>query len=94
MNELIELTDNLKKSLDKTEEVKMIKKLNKEISKDEELLESIKEYNLTNDEKLKSKILSNELFNKYKDNEIELNILIMKINQELKRISIKKGCIK
>ncbi len=94
MNELIELTDNLKKSLDETTEVKVIKELNKEISKDKELLNNIKEYNLTHDESIKSKILSNELFNKYKDNEIELNILIMKINQELKKISVKKGCLK
>lgn len=94
MEELIDLVDNLKLSLDKTEEVKNIKKLNKEISKDEELLNDIKKYNLTHDESIKSKILSNELFNKYKDNEIELNLLIMKINHELKKISIKKGCIK
>jgi cell fate (sporulation/competence/biofilm development) regulator YlbF (YheA/YmcA/DUF963 family) len=94
MNELITLVDNLKRSLDKTEEVKNIKKLNKEISKDKELLNSIKEYNLTHDESIKRKILSSELFNRYKDNEIELNILIMKINQELKKISVKKGCLK
>lgn len=94
MNELIDLVDNLKESLDKTDEVKNIKALNKEISKDKDLLETIKKYNLTHDEKLKSKILSNELFNKYKDNEIELNLLIMKINHELKKISIKKGCLK
>ena len=94
MEELINLVDNLKDSLDKTTEVKNIKLLNKEIIKDKELLNNIKEYNLTHDESIKSKILSNELFNKYKDNEIELNILIMKINQELKKISIKKGCIK
>ncbi|MBQ6477517.1 MAG: YlbF family regulator [Bacilli bacterium] len=94
MNELIDLVDNLKDSLDETTEVKNIKELNKEISKDKDLLELIKKYNLTHDEKLKSKILSNELFNKYKDNEIELNLLIMKINHELKKMSIKKGCLK
>ena len=94
MNELIDLVDNLKQSLDKTDEVKNIKELNREISKDKDLLETVKKYNLTHDEKLKSKILSNELFNKYKDNEIELNLLIMKINHELKKLSIKKGCIK
>ena len=94
MEELIDLVENLKSSLDKTAEVKNIKHLNKEISKDKELLNDIKKYNLTHDESIKSKILSNELFNKYKDNEIELNLLIMKINHELKKISIKKGCLK
>lgn len=90
MNELMELVDNLKLSLDNTEEVKNIKKMNKEISKDIDLLEDIKKYNLTKDENLKKKIISNELFNKYKDNEIELNLLIMKINHELKKLNIKK----
>ena len=94
MNELIDLVDNLKTSLDERDEVKNIKELNKEISKDKDLLELIKKYNLTHDEELKSKILSNELFNKYKDNEIELNLLIMKINHELKKINVKKGCLK
>ena len=94
MNDLIRLVNNLKDALDKTDEVKNIKKLNKETSKDKELLDNVKKYNLTYDESIKSKILSNELFNIYKDNEIELNILIMRINQELKKISIKKGCIK
>ncbi len=90
MNELIELVDNLKLSLDNTDEVKNIKKMNKEISKDIDLLEDVKKYNLTKDETLKKKIISNELFNKYKDNEIELNLLIMKINHELKKLNIKK----
>ncbi len=94
MKELMDLVDDLKQSLDETNEVKNIKVLNKEISKDKELLNDIKEYNLTKNEKIKEKILSNELFNKYKDNEIELNLLIMKINSELKKISIKKGCLK
>ncbi len=90
MNELIELVDNLKLSLDNTDEVKNIKKMNKEISKDIDLLEDVKKYNLTKDETLKKKIISNELFNKYKDKEIELNLLIMKINHELKKLNIKK----
>ena len=90
MNELMELVDNLKLSLDNTDEVKNIKKMNKEISKDIDLLEDVKKYNLTKDETLKKKIISNELFNKYKDNEIELNLLIMKINHELKKLNIKK----
>ena len=90
MNELMELVDNLKLSLANTDEVKNIKKMNKEISKDIDLLEDIKKYNLTKDETLKKKIISNELFNKYKDNEIELNLLIMKINHELKKLNIKK----
>lgn len=92
MNELMELVDNLKKSLDKTKEVQDIKKYNKIISKDKELLSKIKKYNDTKDESLKKEILSNKLFNEYKEKEIDFNVLILKINKELKRISSKKGC--
>ena len=92
MNELMELVDNFKKSLDKTKEVQEIKKYNKIISKDKELLSKIKKYNDTKDESLKKEILSNKLFNEYKEKEIDFNVLILKINKELKRISSKKGC--
>ena len=92
MNELMELVDNFKKSLDNTKEVKEIKEYNKKISKDKDLLSKIKKYNDTKDESLKKEILSNKLFNEYKEKEIDFNILILKINKELKRISTKKGC--
>ncbi len=92
MNELMELVDNLKKSLDKTKEVQEIKEYNKKISLDKDLLDKIKKYRETQDESLKKEILSNKLFQEYKDKEIDFNILILKINKELKRISSKKGC--
>lgn len=92
MNELMELVDNLKKELDMTKEVQDIKDYNKKISKDKDLLSKIKKYNDTKDESLKKEIISNKLFNEYKEKEIDFNILILKINKELKRISTKKGC--
>ena len=92
MNELMELVDNLKKELDMTKEVQDIKDYNKKISKDKDLLSKIKKYNDTKDESLKREILSNKLFNEYKEKETDFNILILKINKELKRISTKKGC--
>lgn len=92
MNELMELVDNLKKELDMTKEVQDIKDYNKKISKDKDLLSNIKKYNDTKDESLKKEILSNKLFNEYKEKEIDFNVLILKINKELKRISTKKGC--
>ena len=92
MNELIELVDNFKKSLDKTKEVQEIKEYNKKISLDKDLLDKIKKYRETQDESLKKEILSNKLFQEYKDKEIDFNLLILKINKELKRISSKKGC--
>lgn len=92
MNELMELVDNLKKELDMTKEVQDIKDYNKKISKDKDLLSKIKKYNDTKDESLKKEIISNKLFNEYKEKEIDFNVLILKINKELKRISTKKGC--
>ena len=92
MNELIELVDNFKKSLDKTKEVQEIKEYNKKISLDKDLLDKIKKYRETQDESLKKEILSNKLFQEYKDKEIDFNLLILKIDKELKRISSKKGC--
>ena len=64
MNELMELVDNFKKSLDKTKEVQEIKEYNKKISLDKDLLSKIKKYNDTKDESLKKKLyLINYLMN-------------------------------
>ena len=92
MNELMDLVDDLKKELDNTKEVKEIKEIQKEVERDDHLLSLIEKYNLTKDEKIKEQILSNELFNKYKHKEINLNILIMSINKELKKIKGDKSC--
>lgn len=92
MNELINLVDDLKKDLDNTKEVKELLELKEQVNKDKELLSKIQKYNLTKNTKLKEEILSNELFNKFKDKEINLNILIMSINKELKKIKGDKNC--
>ena len=90
----MELVDNLKNELDKSNEVKDIKKYNKIISKDKELLDEIKEYNNTMNNNIKNKIISNEKFLLYKEKETNLNFLILDINSKLKMISIKKDCFK
>ena len=94
MNELMELVDNLKKELDKKDEIIDIKKYNKIISCDKELLKDIEEYNKTMDSSIKNKIVSNENFNLYKEKETNLNFLILEINSKLKKINIKKDCFK
>ena len=94
MNELMELVDNLKKELDKKEEIIDIKKYNKIISCDKELLKDIEEYNKTMDINIKNRILSNESFNLYKEKETNLNFLILEINSKLKNINIKKDCFR
>ena len=90
----MELVDNLKKELDKKDEIIDIKKYNKIISCDKELLKDIEEYNKTMDSSIKNKIVSNENFNLYKEKETNLNFLILDINSKLKMISIKKDCFK
>ena len=92
MNDLIEKVDNLITSIDSTKQAEEIKKINKEIMKDEDLLEMISKYNVTKDEELKKKIISNKLFNDYKEKETDLNILILELNSKLKEISDKGKC--
>lgn len=94
MEELILLVDNLIKSIDDTTLVSEIKELNKELLKDQELMKLLEEYKYNKSDSLKEKIISNDLFYKYKQKETDLNILIMSINQRLKSISSKDGCLK
>ncbi len=90
----MELVDNLKKELDKKDEIIDIKKYNKLVSNDKELLKDIEEYNKTMDNNIKNRILSNENFNLYKEKETNLNFLILDINSKLKKINIKKDCFR
>lgn len=92
METLIEKVNELKDSLSNTKEVLDIKELNKEIKKDKKLLELLNEYHLYPREDLKKQILDNDLFRKYKEKETDLNILILKINSELKQITKKDKC--
>lgn len=92
MEDLIEKVDNLIDAIDNTKQVKEIKTVNEEIMKDKKLLDLIKKYNETYDDKIKKQILENKLFSDYKDKETELNILILGINSKLKKISSKGKC--
>lgn len=92
MEELYEKIDNLKKTLDETSTVKEIKKLTEEINKNKDLLALIEKYNYTQDERIKEKIINNEQFKNYKHHETKLNLLILEINQELKKITKKDKC--
>jgi len=92
MNKLIGLVEELKNELDNSIEVRELVELKNEIKKDSELLDLLDKYHSTNDIKVKEEILSNELFCRFKDKEININILIMKINNELKKIKGDKNC--
>lgn len=93
MEELLEKINNLENALDKIESVKEIKKLNEEIKKDEVLISLIEEYKKYPSDELKCKIYQNPLYQKYKERETDINILIFEINRKLKTITNKKGCI-
>ena len=93
MEELIEKVDNLKNTLDNCKEIVDLKEYNQKIMKEKDLLQDIKDYNETGDEKIKERIISHPLFREYKKKETDCNLLIMAINQELKKINHKGyGC--
>ena len=94
MEELIEKIDNVKTNLDKTEQVKKIKRLNKELSNNKELLNKIERYNNIQDEKLHQEIINNKFFREYKLSENEINYIILEINSRLKKITKKGTCSK
>ena len=54
--------------------------------KDEELLSLIKEYNINNDIKIKTKILSNTNYEEFKEAERKIYLLIMDINKKFKSL--------
>ena len=92
MEELIEKTKNLISNIDKLDQVKKIKSLNKKILNDHKLRELIEKYDYCKDENLKRSIIDNKIFKEYKLNETDINLLIMDINSRLKSINGKKGC--
>lgn len=92
MEKLIEKTNRLLEEIDKLSQVKRIRQLNKIISRDIELRELIDNYNYNKTDNLKRRIIDNNLFKEYKDNETDINLLIMDINSRLKSINGNKGC--
>lgn len=94
MDELIIKVNNLIDTINNSDIVREVKKYNDKVMSDESLLKLLEEYNNTKDEKVKEKIISNELFREYKLKETDLNIMIMSINQKLKTISKERSCNK
>ena len=90
MERLLKKIETLKTALEESDCLKEYKKAKEEVMSDNELLTLIEKYNITKDERYKEKILNNKLYEKYKHQEAELNILILEINSKLKRIT-KKG---
>ena len=94
MNELIDKVNNLKKTIDNSPEIVKLKEINELIMKDKELLKDIEEYNRTQNEDIRNRIINHELFREYKHSESECNFIILEINKKLKEISNKGKCLK
>lgn len=92
MEKLYEKVENLKQQINEEKIIKELKSLKEEISKDKHLVDLITKYHETQDEKIKLEIIKNKVFRQYKERETELNLLIMYLNQELKKITKKGIC--
>lgn len=92
MEELIEKVGALKEELNENASVKKIKELNEKLEKDKELLKNIEKYQYTKDINLKNKIMNNNLFKEYKEEETKINFIILEINKRLKQINNKGKC--
>lgn len=86
METLIEKVNELKYALEKTEEVKEIKKIQEEMKKDKTLCKLLQEFKQSNKEQTRQEIYTHPLFQKYKESETNLNLLIWKINNQLTSI--------
>ena len=86
MNELYELVNKLKLSLDNLDDIKNIKTINKELDNNKELLDKIKLFRKTNDLNIKKEILKENLFKEYKKSEGVINLLILDMNSKLKEL--------
>ena len=88
----MEKVENLITALNNTSTIKELEEINKKVEKDLELKKLLEEYSLTKKEELKKRIIENKTFQEYKEKETEVNLLIMDINQRLKKIKKKEDC--
>ena len=90
MEELMNKTENLIKSLENSKEIKTLKEKNKLLKEQKDLLKNIKEYQVNPTEELRERIINNPFYREYKKCENDCNFLILGINQRLKEVT-KKG---
>lgn len=92
MDELYQMIDNLKNSLDNESCINDLVTSISKIKDNKELVDKIKKYNTNYSEELKEEIFSYEEIVSYKHLETEVNFLILEIRKELKKIVGKGGC--
>lgn len=93
MDELYQMIDNLKNSLDNESCINDLVISISKIKDNEELVDKIKKYNTNYSEELREEIFSYEEIVSYKRLETEVNFLILEIRKELKKIVGKGGCV-
>lgn len=93
MDELYQMIDNLKNSLDNESCINDLVTSISKIKDNKELVDKIKKYNTNYSEELKEEIFSYEEIVSYKRLETEVNFLILEIRKELKKIVGKGGCV-
>lgn len=93
MDELYQMIDNLKNSLDNESCINDLVTSISKIKDNKELVDKIKKYNTNYSEELREEIFSYEEIVSYKRLETEVNFLILEIRKELKKIVGKGGCV-
>ena len=92
MEELIEKLEQLKKEISSLDIVEELHKRKDEVMNDSSLVEKIEEYKKQPKESLKKEIISSPSFLAYKEMETEIDLLILQINQEFKKIRKNYDC--
>lgn len=92
MEELIEKLEQLKKEISSSDIVEELQKRKEEVMNDSSLVAKIEEYKKYPRESLKKEITSSPSFLAYKEMETEIDLLILQINQEFKKIRKSYDC--
>ena len=92
MEELIEKLEQLKKEISSLDIVEELQKRKDDVMNDSSLVEKIEEYKKHPKESLKKEIILSPSFLAYKEMETEIDLLILQINQEFKKIRKKYDC--
>ena len=92
MNEVMEKVNLLIEELEKSSTIQNLKKKKNEVFSNPHLFSLLKEYEEARKEEIKQEIIQDPLFQEYKEEEININLLILEINQRLKKIKEKGEC--
>lgn len=92
MEELIEKLENLKKSVYDTQEVQEYLQAKRALFSDKLLIDKLEMYHENFDIKLKEEIIKSPSFLTYKEKETAVNLLILEINQEFRKIKGNYHC--